>query len=201
MYEAEVIHHIPGRMRIRAPFLKGAVDYGQQVKQLLLPIEGLKQVEFSPITGSVLLHYDPQLHEGFTGQLTKYVQRAMGMNLITSAANGAATSPDTSNGIVTSALGDTKLTREIYSFFNRINKDIKDATKDGVDLKSLLPIGLGLYALLRVGSAATTPLWVTLGIFSFTSFAILNPVSIAVGTEDKPVQTTRRRNTRQKISS
>jgi hypothetical protein len=31
----------------------------------------------------------------------------------------------------------------------------------------------------------TTPLWVTLAIFSFTSFAILNPVPIAVVTDEK----------------
>jgi hypothetical protein len=178
MYEAQVIHHIPGRIRIKLPFLKGAAAKSEQINQLLLPIEGLKQVDFNPVTGSVLLHYDPQKHEEFSKQLTEYVHDTMGFSLVSTVTNGRARAEG--NQPVTPVIRDTKLARQISKFFTDINQNVKAATDDAFDLKSLLPVGLGAYALLKVGSGVTTPLWVTLGIFSFTSFAILNPVSITV---------------------
>jgi hypothetical protein len=196
MYEAHVIHHIPGRMRIRAPFLKGAAAYSLQINQLLLPIEGLKQVDFSPITGSVLLHYDPELFEQFTERVTEHVQLTLGVKLLRAKANGAEGSNQ--HTVVTPVIGDTKLTHEIYSFFNRANDQIRGAADNNFDLKSMLPIGLALYALSKVSSVAATPLWITLAIFSFTSFAILNPVSIAVETEEEQVKSSRRNNSSRK---
>lgn len=180
MYEARVVHHIPGRMRIKVPFLKGASTYLDQINEVLLPVKGLKHVDFSPITGSVLLHYDPEMYEQFPKQLSEYVQGAMGLSLAsTNSKNGT---PDSAiqEVVGNQLLADTTLAREIFRFFNRLNNDVKEATGNVFDLKTILPVGFGTYALLKVGSAMTTPLWVTLAIFSFTSFAILNPVPIAV---------------------
>jgi hypothetical protein len=199
MYEAHVVHHIPGRMRIRAPFLKGAVAYSQQINELLAPIEGVEQVDFSPITGSVLLHYDPESFEQFTDRVTEHVQQTLGVKLLGAKTNGAGESRQ--HTIATPVIGDTKLTREISSFFNRANDQIKGAADNNFDLKGLVPIGLALYALSKVGSAATTPLWVTLAIFSFTSFAVLNPVSIAVETEQEQIKSSRRKNASERTSS
>ena len=199
MYEAQVVHHIPGRMRIKAPFLRSAGADSQQISQLLAPLEGLKQVNFSPITGSVLLHYDPEIDAEFTERLTEHVQRTLGLNLLPATEDGVISRNNTTS-VATSVMRDIRLTREIYSFFNRINHDVKNATDNVFDLKSLVPIGLAGLALVRAGSAVTTPLWVTLGIFSFTSFAILNPVSITVETEDA-VRSNRRKNRKQKFPS
>jgi hypothetical protein len=189
MYEARVVHHIPGRMRIKVPFLKGAFADLERINQLLLPVEGLKHVDFSPVTGSVLLHYDPEMHKQFPKQLSEYVQRAIGVDLVP-----ATPTNGTPEGAATQILGDTKLAREVYSFFSRINNEIKNATGDVFDLKSLLPFGLGAYALFKAGSTVTTPLWVTLAIFSFTSFAILNPVPITVATDEKQGSSSRDHN-------
>jgi Heavy metal associated domain 2 len=193
MYEAHVVHHIPGRMRIKLPFLKGASAHSQQINDLLMPVEGLRQVDFNPITGSVLLHYDPEKHEHFSKHLTKHVQDAMGLNLVLTTMNGGATSERNADQSVTPVIRETKLAREISKFFTNINQNIKAATDDVFDLKSLLPVGLGVYALLKAGSGMTTPLWVTLGIFSFTSFAILNPVSITVEADEKQTRSNKRK--------
>lgn len=178
-------------MRIRAPFLKGAEAYSEQINQLLLPIEGLQQVDFSPITGSVLLHYDAELFEQFAERVTQHVQQTMGVKLLRAKANGTAASHQHT---VVTPLADTRLSREIYSYFSRANDHIRESAGNSFDLKSLLPTGLAVYALAELGSAATTPLWVTLAIFSFTSFAVLNPVAIAVEKEEEQIKSTRRKN-------
>jgi hypothetical protein len=196
MYEARVVHHIPGRMRIKAPFLKGAVADLDQLNELLLPVEGLKHVDFSPITGSVLLYYDPALHDQFSKKLSEYVQSAMGLSLVSpTSKNGTS---DSAEETATPLIGDTRFAREVYGFFNRINDDVKKATGDAFDLKSLLPVGIGAYAVTTVGSAMSTPLWITLAIFSFTSFAILNPVPIAVPADEKQRSSRRHKKTADK---
>ena len=185
MFEARVVHHIPGRIRIKVPFLKGVSADLDQINEVLLSMEGLKHVYFNPITGSVLLHYEPEMYEQFPKQLSDYVQRAMGLSLAsTNSRNGT---PDSTipKAVANQLLPDTTLAREIYRFFSRLNNDVKEATGNGFDLKTVLPFGFGAYALLKIGSAMTTPLWVTLAIFSFTSFAILNPVPIAVASDEK----------------
>ena len=193
MYQAHVIHHIPGRMRIKVPFLKGASAYSRQISDLLLPLDGLRQVDFSPLTGSVLLHYDPEKYDHFSEELTEHVQRTMGVDLLSTSKNGERTSKVNSSEVVAPVVYDTKLARDINVFFSRVNQSVRGATDDVLDLKSLLPVGLGVYALLKAGSAMTTPLWVTLGIFSFTSFAILNPVSITVEADDEESRSVRRK--------
>lgn len=199
MFKVRVVHHIPGRMRIRAPFLRGAVADLDQLNELLLPVEGLKHVDFSPITGSVLLYYDPAMHEQFPKQLSEYVQSAMGLSLVSpTSSNGT---PDSDEETATPLIGDTRFAREVYGFFNRINNDVKKATGDAFDLKSLLPVGIAGYALTKVGSAMTTPLWITLAIFSFTSFAILNPVAVAVPADEKQRSSRRNKNTADKKKS
>jgi hypothetical protein len=191
MYEARIVHHIPGRMRIKVPFLRGSSTNLEQINLLLSSIEGFKHVDVSPITGSVLLHYEPEMQEQFSKQLSDYVQGAMGLSLVQqTSSNGTGDSPTNETAAV-QLLGDTKLAREISGFFDRINKDVNEATGNAFDLRTLLPLGIGTYALLKVGSAMTTPLWITLAIFSFTSFAILNPVQIAIESDEKRRGSTR----------
>ena len=58
-------------------------------------------------------------------------------------------------------------------------------SENGADLKIILPVSLAVYALLKMGSAATTPLWVTLGLFSFTSFVSLHPGALEESLDNK----------------
>lgn len=182
MREAQVVHHVPGRMRIKVPFLKDLSVDPQQVNELLLPIDGLRKVDFSPITGSVLLHYDPEMYEDFSRQLAEYIQTSMGLGLVPAGSrNGSGRLNSGHSGRLATGVGDTQLARHIKGLCGQLNQEIRIATDDAADLKSLLPLGLAAIALLNIGSAATTPLWVTLGIFSFTSFAILSTDTVENG--------------------
>jgi hypothetical protein len=51
------LHHLPGRVRIRAAGLKRNPARGRALKQWLESLPGVSRVEVNPVTGSVLIHY------------------------------------------------------------------------------------------------------------------------------------------------
>ena len=48
----------PGRIRLRAPVFK-QVDLAEKARKILLKFEAVKNIEHNPVTGSVLIEYDP----------------------------------------------------------------------------------------------------------------------------------------------
>src|SRR5581483_6550986 len=65
--------------------------------------------------------------------------------------------------------------RGIVDLVKNLNNAVKRATDNNLDLKVLLPLGLAIYSFVEVGAEMSTPMWVTLGIFSFNSFIALHP--------------------------
>lgn len=61
---ADTIHHVPGRIRIRMAALRRDPRAAARVRQLIGACRGVLQVEANPITGSLLVRYDPQLTSG-----------------------------------------------------------------------------------------------------------------------------------------
>jgi Heavy metal associated domain 2 len=55
----EIAHHVPGRVRLRSPSLKGDVRAGEEAQRHLAQIEGVTSVTVNPWAGSLLLRYDP----------------------------------------------------------------------------------------------------------------------------------------------
>lgn len=51
-------HHVPGRLRIHMPSVKGNASHAQAVENRLSRLEGVSHVEGRPLTGSVVIHYD-----------------------------------------------------------------------------------------------------------------------------------------------
>jgi hypothetical protein len=52
------IHEIPGRIRIKTPFLKGNHGRAAPSQELVKTFPGAKTVPINPITGSLVVHYD-----------------------------------------------------------------------------------------------------------------------------------------------
>ena len=55
----EIAHHLPGRLRLRSPSLKGDVRAGEKAQRHLAQIEGVTSVTVNSGAGSLLLQYDP----------------------------------------------------------------------------------------------------------------------------------------------
>jgi hypothetical protein len=52
------VHSIPGRLRVRTPFMKRNVGIDREVLSLLSPFEGINAVTTNSVTGSIVITYD-----------------------------------------------------------------------------------------------------------------------------------------------
>ena len=59
--EFDLAHHLPGRLRLRSAVLKGNLRASEEVRRNLAQIGGVSPASVNPITGSVLLEYDPEV--------------------------------------------------------------------------------------------------------------------------------------------
>lgn len=57
----QVVHCLPGRIRVRLLQLKGNASLAGQVERTLTALQGIRHVETSTTTGSVLVVYEPLL--------------------------------------------------------------------------------------------------------------------------------------------
>src|SRR5437870_10057613 len=57
----QIIHALPGRVRVRLPRLKGNTSLAGEVERTLTALQGIRHVEASTTTGSVLVLYEPRL--------------------------------------------------------------------------------------------------------------------------------------------
>jgi len=53
------VHALPGRVRIKVAAIKKAPELALQVEQTLRQEPGVAEAVANPVTGSVLVHYDP----------------------------------------------------------------------------------------------------------------------------------------------
>jgi hypothetical protein len=58
-FEVSLVHHVPGRLRLRSAALKGDARAGEGIQERLAVIAGVHSVTVNPKTGSLLLQYNP----------------------------------------------------------------------------------------------------------------------------------------------
>jgi hypothetical protein len=187
IHQAQVIHHIPGRLRVKLPKAKGNYALLQQIKESISPRPGVKRVEVSATTGSVVVHYDPEMHEDYHTHLGDF---AAHQSLFALQPPEITEADEIARKIEMEAefLADhSDAARVVVNFVKQLNEQVKRATDNSVDLKVLLPLGLAIYTFIEAGTDAVTPLWVTLGIFSFNSFVNLHSHKGQVATEEHQV--------------
>ncbi len=52
------VHHVPGRLRIKIPEIKGTPHRAQEVRDLLMELPGIDTLSVNPITGSIKIIYN-----------------------------------------------------------------------------------------------------------------------------------------------
>jgi len=56
-----IVSFVPGRIRLRFRELRSHLALAETAKARVLEIPGVTKAEFNPVTGSILLEYDPAL--------------------------------------------------------------------------------------------------------------------------------------------
>lgn len=185
--QAHVAHHTRGRVRVRVRGGKGNPQILEQIKQSLQPKPGVKRVDVNPSTGSVVVHYDDRLHPDFHKTLTEHGETSGLFALQPPELSEVDRIAETVQREAEFLAAHSETARGIVDFVKRVNNAVKQATDNNLDLKVLLPLGLAVYSVMEVGVEVSTPMWVTLGIFSFNSFIALHPPLPEVSVETQQV--------------
>jgi hypothetical protein len=59
MKDVKVVSFIPGRVRLKVSELKDSPEFADKAQRALETVPGIKTIDLNPLTGSVLLTYEP----------------------------------------------------------------------------------------------------------------------------------------------
>jgi hypothetical protein len=167
-----IVHFLPGRLRVKVDKVRHNAPFAEEIQRTLTALRGVHRVAVNPVTGSVLVHYDPltmgALHalEALAETLGLCLDRAALERLedrLRASANGA-------NSGVPVSLGTG-----VEAFFGHLNADVAQATGGWGDLRTLVPLTLfflGLRSLLLAEKVAF-PSWYDYFWFAFSTFIVL----------------------------
>lgn len=173
---AKVAHHVRGRIRIRVHGGKGDRKLLERIKQSLLSIDGVTDIEANPDTGSIVVRYHPGHHpDQFCQRIEQQGQTSGAFDLVPPDIGSAQQLYDQAAKEADFLAAHSELARTVVEQMRNLDNAVKRATGNNLDLKVLVPLGLAIYSALEFGAEISTPLWVTLGIFSFNSFVALHP--------------------------
>lgn len=169
IHDAQVVHFLPGRIRLKSAQFKGNPALAQEVQQTLLTLPGVLSVEAQPTTGSVLVLYDsanhlplPTLAEAFGWSAAETTPEHLEDWLRTSVRSA-------SPGLAT----------DLRAMFGGANTGAAYVTGGWADLRTLAPLALILLGIrsLLVTSPLPVPQWYDFFWFAFGIFMALNPVA------------------------
>jgi hypothetical protein len=174
----QIVHCLPGRMRVRLPRLKGNASLAGDVERTLTALEGIQHVATSTTTGSVLILYAPHALTSLDSRATSALRALAGLlglaveqvdtnalwSWFQTGANGTDAEPPT-------ACGD-----RLTACFTQLNAGMTQKTGGWGELRTLVPLMLaclGLRSLLFTDNLPF-PTWYDYLWFAFSTFMILH---------------------------
>jgi Heavy metal associated domain 2 len=166
----KLVHSIPGRVRVKIAQLRDNPEFAREIYQGLSGVRGIRRIKANPLTGSLLVLYDPEemtaleslfaLSEVVT-PLFPGLDMAQIEEWLSQSGNGSGATAAQTSGIPP-ALGAP-------------NAHVGKAT-GGIDLKLLLLVSLFVFGIrgLFVARQVPFPAWYDLWWFSFRTFFMLN---------------------------
>ena len=119
----ETVHALPGRLRLRVPGLCGASAIAREIEERLQQLDGISAAAASPVSGSLLITYDPDQVQPEI--LIAVVIRLLGL------------------GEQVEQAPASRLGREIRDLGDALNQAVHRQTGGLIDLWTALPLGLG----------------------------------------------------------
>ncbi|HEX8203583.1 MAG TPA: hypothetical protein VF590_24115 [Isosphaeraceae bacterium] len=162
---AEILHALPGRVRLRVAGLKRDPALAREIEGRLSADPAIRRVEASLVTGSVLILFDPA-----AGPPGEFVRRLVPAHVAAEWEVPTLPTPAAAAHGVPPARG-------IAEFFRQLNHRVAART-GGLDLPVLLPLALlalGVRGLLGTDrKKLPVPTWYDLLWFAFGTFLMLN---------------------------
>jgi hypothetical protein len=164
-----VAHQVRGRVRMKIPSAKGNPELLREISETFATVPGIEQITVNPATGSVVLLYDADQHDEFHSRLQQHYDRATPDDC----AAPKTEIDELANKIEAEAeflSQHSDSARAIVDFFKSVDREIKVATSNTVDLKIVFAAAIVGFTVIEVGATAATPVWVTLAIFGLNHF-------------------------------
>ncbi|SED46600.1 hypothetical protein SAMN05444161_3263 [Rhizobiales bacterium GAS191] len=182
----QIAHQVPGRVRMKIPSAKGNTELLQQIGETFGKIPGIDQITVNATTGSIVLHYDADQHDEFSGRLQHHYQQVSPRGQMP---------PHTEIDDLARKIEDeaeflaknSESARVIVDFFKELDHQIKFASGNTIDLKIVLAFGIIGFTVLEVGATAATPVWVTLSLFALNHFIEMRSPHLAGAPAMAPV--------------
>lgn len=169
---ARIAHHVPGRMRVRVHGAKRNPAILAGLKSRISEADGVTRVEANRDTGSLIIHYRNRSPRQFEEHLAELGQSNETFDLAIGQAGELWAALEKEANFLAA---HSELARTVVNETKRLDVAVKKATDNTVDLKVLVPLGLAVLSFMYLGTDVATPLWVSLGVFSFNSFVSLHP--------------------------
>ena len=173
-YRVRTAHRTRGRIRLSVQNFKNHPKSLENVKRAIAPMQGVRRVDVNSTTGSITVHYDPALYGKFHDQLSARGEASGAFQLDPPTLGEGGELVKNVEAEAEFLSNHSETARTIVDAFSSFNQAVKRVTDNNLDLKVLLPLGLAVYSFLEIGIETSTPLWVTLGVFSFNSFVSLH---------------------------
>jgi hypothetical protein len=157
-------------MRIRVPSAKGDPRALEDIRRNLASVLGVKTVEVNEAIGTLTICYDPAKHVDFEQHLANE-QHQEHVSLMCAPKLGELHSiEDLFTNEAAFLATHSHTAQAIMDWVNKLDQGVKRTTGNAVDLKVIAPLALAAGIFLELGIAASTPVWLTLSLFSFNHF-------------------------------
>ncbi len=166
---ASIAHRVPGRIRIRIPSAKADGEFLEQARAALSALPGVLEVSCNPLTGSIVILHSPDLRLDLEG--TAISHNGSALPFVLDAPKPAPAPPRTRRR---KGPRQSYVARAVAGAFADLDDVVREATGNALDLKVLLPLVVGGLGLTMLGKSRRTPIWLTLLMFSFSSFMSLH---------------------------
>jgi hypothetical protein len=161
-------------MRIRVPSAKGDPQALEEIRRNLASVVGVNSVEVNESIGTLTIAYDPKQHVNFEAHIAnEQSQQHVSLSSTPSSAPKLGDLSKIDEMFVKEAeflAAHSHTAQALMEWINKLDREVKRATNNAVDLKVIAPLALAAGVFFELGVAASTPVWLTLGLFSFNHF-------------------------------
>lgn len=168
---------------MKIPGAKGNPEMLQQIAETFAAIPGIEQITVNPATGSLVMRYDTDRHDEFHGHFSNHPGHTAEHHPSTEIDEFARKIEEEAEFLAQ----HSESARAVVDFFKKVDREIRAATDNNVDLKILLAAGIISFTVLEVGTAAATPVWVTLTLFALNHVIEMHSTHAENGAATAPV--------------
>ena len=173
-HAAHVAHHSRGRLRISVPSAKGNAAALEIIRKSLANVHGVREVEVNEPIGSVTIHYDARHHSDFHQHLAKETTSHDVVCVAPPCLREMENVGDMIEHEAVFLAQHSHSAKALVDWTAALDRGVKRMTDNAIDLKVLAPAALAVGAFLELGMTAATPVWLTLGLFSFNHFIAIH---------------------------